>query len=201
MVDLVRKLMASWHFLTSRRSKIASVDRTQMALSVFCSRRGSFRVPSLVLSIASKMVQQQQCRQVQRSATTLAEMATEEANTVLPNYHQKGDHQLHTIPFALTTANQKEITSYKIRSKIQKFQLHDSDCGSASVQVAVMTEKITNLARHFALHKKDKHSWRGFQMLISRRKQMLIYLKRSDFAKFRETVTALNLQKEAASIR
>jgi small subunit ribosomal protein S15 len=162
-----------------------------MALSVFWSRRASFPALHLV---------KQQCRQGQRSAATLAEIATEEASTVLPNYQQKGD-QLHTVPLSLTTANQKEVTSYKIRSKIQKFQLHDSDCGSASVQIAVMTEKITNLARHFALHKKDKHSWRGFQMLISRRKQMLIYLKRSDFAKFRETVTTLNLQKEAASIR
>lgn len=127
---------------------------------------------------------------------------TEVSNeSVLPNYEASLNKGLHTIPLSLTTANQKEKTSYKIRSALHKFQLHDSDCGSASVQVAVMTEKISNLARHFAQHKKDKHGWRGFQMLISRRKQMLIYLKRSDFAKFRETVFALNLQKEVASLR
>ena len=84
--------------------------------------------------------------------------------------------------------------------------------------VALMTEKVLNLVRHFTIHKKDKHSKRGFevsyflnnynmslnlfyfQMLISRRRGMLKYLKLKDINMFKETVVELGLQKEAANI-
>lgn len=105
------------------------------------------------------------------------------------------------IPLSLATANQKEITRHKIAHVISKFQKQEADTGSASVQIAVMTEKILCLARHFNVHRKDHASARGFQSLISRRKRMLAYLKRSNFEKFKETVTALGLRKEAIDIK
>ena len=66
--------------------------------------------------------------------------------------------------FSLATANQEEITQHRISLAIAKYKKHDSDTGSAIVQLAVMTEKIYNLARHFAMHKKDKAGGRGFQV-------------------------------------
>ena len=66
--------------------------------------------------------------------------------------------------FSLATANQEEITKHRIMLKIQHYKKHESDTGSATVQLAVMTEKIYNLARHFAMHKKDKSGQRGFQV-------------------------------------
>jgi ribosomal protein S15 len=66
--------------------------------------------------------------------------------------------------FSLATANQEEITAHRISLAIEKYKKHDSDTGSAIVQLAVMTEKIYNLARHFAMHKKDKAGGRGFQV-------------------------------------
>jgi small subunit ribosomal protein S15 len=67
--------------------------------------------------------------------------------------------------FSLATANQEEITAHRISLAIAKYKKHDSDTGSAIVQLAVMTEKIYNLARHFAMHKKDKAGGRGFQVI------------------------------------
>jgi len=80
-------------------------------------------------------------------------------------------------------------------------RIHDADTGSAPAQIAAMTERIQNMTRHFAMHKKDKHSIRGFQMLESRRKKMLEYLKRNDFNLFKETVKTIGLQKEALNIK
>ena len=67
--------------------------------------------------------------------------------------------------FSLATANQQEITQHKIMLAVQLYKKHNSDTGSAIVQLAVMTEKIYNLARHFAMHKKDKAGQRGFQVI------------------------------------
>lgn len=69
--------------------------------------------------------------------------------------------------FSLATANQQEVTQHKIMLAIQKYKEHENDTGSAIVQLAVMTEKIYNLARHFAMHKKDKAGQRGFQVSTS----------------------------------
>jgi ribosomal protein S15P/S13E len=66
--------------------------------------------------------------------------------------------------FSLSTANQEEITQHKISLAIARFQKHDGDTGSTTVQLAVITEKVYNLARHFAMHKKDKAGQRGFQV-------------------------------------
>lgn len=74
--------------------------------------------------------------------------------------------------FSLATANQEEITQHKISLAIAKYKKHDSDTGSAIVQLAVMTEKIYNLARHFAMHKKDKAGGRGFQV---RKRRLAIF--------------------------
>lgn len=101
----------------------------------------------------------------------------------------------------LATANQKMITGYRIGEAMKKFQLHQSDSGSAPVQIAVLTEKIKNLARHVTAHRKDNSNKRGFEMMISQRKRMLKYLKRYDIESFRRVVRALNLEKEASQIR
>jgi small subunit ribosomal protein S15 len=103
-------------------------------------------------------------------------------------------------PVSLSTASQQEITKYKVQQAIVNIQKHGGDTGSAPVQIAVMTEKIVNLARHFTVHKKDKHSQRGFQMLLAQRRKMMKYLKNYDFEGYRHTVKTLGLEKEASHI-
>jgi ribosomal protein S15P/S13E len=62
------------------------------------------------------------------------------------------------------TANQKQILHDKIATAIKTHQMREGDTGSSSVQISVLTEKIVNLTRHFAKHKKDYHSKRGFEV-------------------------------------
>ena len=63
---------------------------------------------------------------------------------------------------------------------ISKFSINDNDTGSASVQIAVLTERINNLIEHFKNHKHDNHSKRGLVALVNNRKKLLSYLSKKD---------------------
>lgn len=72
--------------------------------------------------------------------------------------------------------------------------------GSPAVQIAIMTEKIKNLVRHFALHRKDHSSGRNFEILLSRRKRLLNYLRKYNFENFKVVIKELDLQKEGLEL-
>jgi len=78
---------------------------------------------------------------------------------------------------------------------IKKYKQQDGDTGSASVQVALLTEKIKYLTGHFKVHKKDFHSMRGLMKMVSQRKKILSYLKRKDQKKYQTVVKELSLRK------
>ena len=59
---------------------------------------------------------------------------------------------------------------------ISKFAINKKDTGSAQVQIAVLSERITNLTEHFKLHKRDNHSKRGLLALVNKRKKLLSYI-------------------------
>lgn len=63
---------------------------------------------------------------------------------------------------------------------IKKYRVHKSDTGSAEVQVAILSEEITNLADHLKKNKKDNSSRRGLLKKVAQRKKLLDYLKRTD---------------------
>jgi len=71
----------------------------------------------------------------------------------------------------------------------------DDDTGSPEVQVAILTERITNLTEHFKTHAKDNHSRRGLIILVSRRRRLLNYLKRIDNARYAGLIAKLGLRK------
>ena len=78
---------------------------------------------------------------------------------------------------------------------IQQFRKHDSDTGSPEVQIALLSERITQLTEHFKTHKKDHHSRRGLLKLVSQRRRQLDYLRRVDVERYRDVITRLNLRK------
>ena len=78
---------------------------------------------------------------------------------------------------------------------ISKFQLHEHDTGSPQVQVALLTERINQLAAHFQSHKKDFNSRQGLLKMVSRRRSLLEYLKCHDEDAYRALLDALNLRK------
>lgn len=77
---------------------------------------------------------------------------------------------------------------------IKKFQLHEGDRGSASVQVALLTGRINDLRNHFDNHKKDHHSRRGLLKMVGRRRRLLEYLKRTDLERYRGLIADLGLR-------
>ena len=69
------------------------------------------------------------------------------------------------------------------------------DTGSPEVQVAILTERITNLTQHFKSHAKDNHSRRGLLMLVNKRRSLLDYLRKKDAARYTDLITKLGLRK------
>ena len=87
------------------------------------------------------------------------------------------------------------ITPERKLELVKEFATHEGDTGSPEVQVAVLTERITNLTEHFKTHKKDHHSRRGLLQLVNRRRSLLDYLKRKDNARYKALIEKLGLRR------
>ncbi len=75
------------------------------------------------------------------------------------------------------------------------FRTHESDTGSPQVQVALLSKRINHLTEHFKTHKKDNHSRRGLLKMVSQRRSLLDYLKRTDIERYHEMVERLGLRR------
>ena len=84
--------------------------------------------------------------------------------------------------------------AFEKASTIEKFRSHESDTGSARVQIAVLTERINYLTDHFRQHAKDHHSRRGLLKMVGRRRRLLEYLKRTDIDGYRKIIDELGLR-------
>ena len=78
---------------------------------------------------------------------------------------------------------------------ITNYRTHDSDTGSPEVQIALLTQRITDLTDHFKTHKKDHHSRRGLLKLVSKRRHLLDYLKKCDVERYRQLIRSLGIRK------
>ncbi|MDO4776924.1 MAG: 30S ribosomal protein S15 [Cardiobacteriaceae bacterium] len=78
---------------------------------------------------------------------------------------------------------------------IKKYQRAESDTGSTEVQIALLTARILDLQEHFNTHKKDFHSRRGLLKLVSSRRRLLDYLKRTNFESYRNLIADLGLRR------
>ena len=87
------------------------------------------------------------------------------------------------------------ITSEKKTEIINEFATKKGDTGSPEVQVAILTERISNLTGHFKDHKKDVHSRRGLLMLVNKRRRMLNYLRKNDFERYENVIKRLGIRK------
>jgi len=78
---------------------------------------------------------------------------------------------------------------------ITDFRTHDSDTGSADVQIALLTQRINHLTEHLRTHRKDFHSRRGLIAMTSRRRKLLDYVKRHDLEKYKQLLERLKLRR------
>jgi len=78
---------------------------------------------------------------------------------------------------------------------IKKYKLHETDTGSASVQIALLTEEIKRLVLHLKKHPKDFHSKRGLLKMVAKRRKFLKYLKEEDIKRYNSIVKKIGIQK------
>jgi small subunit ribosomal protein S15 len=78
---------------------------------------------------------------------------------------------------------------------IEKYRQHDSDTGSPEVQIALLTERITHLTEHLKIHAKDHHSRRGLLKMVGLRRNLLDYIRRKDYERYKSVIQSLGLRK------
>ena len=78
---------------------------------------------------------------------------------------------------------------------ISDYKLHEGDTGSSEVQVALLTERINQLAEHLKAHPHDEHTRRGLLKLIGQRRRLLAYISKTDVKSYRSLIAKLGLRK------
>jgi small subunit ribosomal protein S15 len=87
------------------------------------------------------------------------------------------------------------ITPERKQALISDYANTTGDTGSPEVQVAILTERISNLTEHFKTHAKDNHSRRGLLKMVSQRRQLLDYVKRKDEPRYKSLIERLGIRR------
>lgn len=87
------------------------------------------------------------------------------------------------------------LASEKKGEIVQMHQRHDGDTGSAEVQIALLTKRITQLTEHLKIHKKDHSSRRGLLKMVGKRSGLLKFLARQSRERYLDTIGKLGLRK------
>ena len=87
------------------------------------------------------------------------------------------------------------ITAERRTALISEYATAPADTGSPEVQVALLTERITNLTEHLKTHAKDFHSRRGLLMLVGQRRSLLDYLRKKDRTRYETLIGRLSLRR------
>lgn len=87
------------------------------------------------------------------------------------------------------------ITAERKQTLIGEYATKTGDTGSPEVQVAILTERITNLTEHLKLHQKDFHSRRGLLMMVGQRRRLLDYVRRSSQDRYQALIGRLGLRR------
>ena len=87
------------------------------------------------------------------------------------------------------------LTAERKTELMKEFATKPGDTGSPEVQVAIYSERIKNLTEHFKDHKKDNHSRRGLLKMVSTRRSLLDYVKKSDEARYKTLIERLGIRR------
>lgn len=87
-------------------------------------------------------------------------------------------------------------TVKELKEKIvSDYKTHGTDTGSSQVQIALLTQRITELTEHFKVHKKDNNSRRGLLKMVSRRRKLLDYLRHTNINEYHEIIKKLGIRR------
>ena len=87
------------------------------------------------------------------------------------------------------------ITPERKKELIAQYATGENDSGSPEVQIAILSERITNLTDHFKTHAKDNHSRRGMIKMVSLRRSLLDYVKTKDVKRYEAIISKLGLRR------
>lgn len=87
------------------------------------------------------------------------------------------------------------MTKERKQEIINLYKREENDTGSPEVQIALLTERITELTEHLKVHPKDNHSRRGLLKMVGKRRSLLKYLAQKDVNRYREISEKLSLRK------
>jgi small subunit ribosomal protein S15 len=87
------------------------------------------------------------------------------------------------------------ITAERRTELVSEYKTGEADTGSPEVQVALLSERISNLTEHLKTHSKDFHSRRGLLMLVGRRRRLLDYLSKKDHDRYQTLIGRLGLRR------
>ena len=87
------------------------------------------------------------------------------------------------------------ITAERKTEVVSEYATHQGDTGSPEVQVAILSERISNLTEHLKVHKKDFHSRRGLLIMVGQRRRLLDYLKRKEKPRYDQLIQRLGLRR------
>jgi len=86
------------------------------------------------------------------------------------------------------------LTKEEKQKLIAEYHMHDTDTGSADVQIAILTVRIRQLTEHLRANKLDNSSRRGLLKMVGQRRRLLAYLRRTDFPRFAAITEKLNIR-------
>ena len=87
------------------------------------------------------------------------------------------------------------ITKEQKSAVIESNKTHENDTGSPEVQIAILTERISQLTEHLKVHKKDNHSRLGMYKMVGKRRRLLDYLAKKDIERYRACIAKLGIRK------
>ncbi|MEA5506641.1 30S ribosomal protein S15 [Halotia wernerae UHCC 0503] len=86
------------------------------------------------------------------------------------------------------------LTQQRKQELISNYQVHETDTGSADVQIAMLTERIQRLTLHLQANKKDHSSRRGLLKIIGQRKRLLAYIQQENREKYQALIARLGIR-------
>lgn len=87
------------------------------------------------------------------------------------------------------------LTQQRKQELMSEYQIHETDTGSADLQIAVLTERINQLTTHLKSNKKDHSSRRGLLKMIGRRKRLLAYIQNKDSDRYQQLIARLGIRR------
>ena len=169
------------------RTKEIAID-TMLARTILAAARPAPRAAAM-----ARVAAQRQAVAALQQTRHLSDKATPQFRLLDPAFDASQMSEPVRRVLALQNASTADATKARSRAVAAAFRQHDADCGSTRVQVARLTVELEALAAHVAAHPKDKHSTRGYQLKISKRRRLLAYLKRRNPGDYEATLQALGL--------